>query len=346
MIQIIKRYVTNNMHFKNNRVITVKGLTLHSVGCPQPNPDVFVKQWDTTSNKYLTQLVIGTEKAYEVLPCLETKGKAVFCWQVGSANAYMIGAEMTEPSTIKYTGGSTWVDRDPAKTKAFVLKTYANAVDVFAQLCLFHGLDPLKDGVILSHSECYKRGIGTNHGDVEHIWKKFGLTMNQFRQDVKTAMDNMSSGTETPAQPLPQTPSNQPIQVGDIVRLASNAVWYNGSKIADWVKKQDWVVKSVKGDRVVIDKNVKGTNSICSPVNSKYLTVVESPFKPYMVRVLIEDLNMRTGPDVSFDRIAYIPKGVYTIVEEKGKWGRLKAPQSYNGKYVNAWIHLDYVTKV
>ena len=64
------------------------------------------------------------------------------------------------------------------------MATYKNAVDIFAQLCKFHGLDPLADGVILSHKECHARGIGTNHGDVEHIWNKFGLSMDQFRKDA------------------------------------------------------------------------------------------------------------------------------------------------------------------
>lgn len=257
-MKITKKYVTNNMHYKNNKIVNVKRLVLHSVGCPQPNPDIFIKQWNTSTNKYLSQMIIGVDKAYECLPCMVTKGKAVFCWHVGNANSASIGIEMTEPSTIKYTGGSNWKDLNPAKTKEHVLATYDNAVDVFAKLCEFHGLDPLADGVILSHSECYKRGIGTNHGDVEHIWSKFGLTMNQFRKDVKSAMDST----------------------------------------------------------------------------------------PFLVKVSIDNLNMRTGAGTNYNRIGYIPKGIYTIVELKGNWGRLKSQQLYEGKYRDAWIHIGYTTRV
>jgi hypothetical protein len=167
---------------------------------------------------------------------------------------------MTEPSTIKYTNGSLWIDLDPVKTKAHVMATYKNAVNTFAKLCKFHNLDPLADGVILSHSECYKRGIGTNHGDVEHIWNKFGLSMSKFRADVKEKM-----GKST---------------------------------------------------------------------------------KPYLVKVSINDLNMRTGPATVYRRIGYIPQGVYTIVEIKAEWGRLKSKQKYNGENVDAWIHLGYTTKL
>lgn len=264
-MQLIKKYVTNNRHYKINRIINVKRLVLHSVGTPQPNPDVFVNIWNTTTNKYLAQIVIGTDKAYEVLPCTTTKGKAVFCWHVGNANSSSIGAEMTEPSTIKYTGGANFVDLNPDKTKAHVIATYKNAVDIFAQLCKFHGLNPLADGVILSHKECHARGIGTNHGDVEHLWNRFGLSMDQFRKDVANAMGNIAQ------KPQQQT---------------------------------------------------------------------------FRVKVSIDDLNMRTGPGTNNPRIGYIPVGVYTIVETNGNWGRLKAQQKYNGKWVDAWIHLGYTTRV
>lgn len=96
---------------------------------------------------------------------------------------------MTEPATIKYTGGASWIElSDGSNTKAVVLKNYRNAVEYFAYLCQKFGWNPEKDGVILSHSEGHARGYATNHADVEHIWKKYGLTMDQFRKDVKAAM--------------------------------------------------------------------------------------------------------------------------------------------------------------
>jgi hypothetical protein len=104
---------------------------------------------------------------------------------------------MCEPATIKYTGGANFTDNDPANTKAVVMRTYAAAVELFAFLAKQYGLDPLADGVIISHKEGCSLGIASNHGDPEHLWGKFGLTMNQFRADVKAAM--------TPAQPFKGT---------------------------------------------------------------------------------------------------------------------------------------------
>ena len=65
-------------------------------------------------------------------------------------------------------------------------------------LCKKYNLNPTADGVIISHSEGYKRGIASNHGDPEHLWRGLGLsyTMAGFRKDVKEAMDGTSSSIE------------------------------------------------------------------------------------------------------------------------------------------------------
>ena len=57
-------------------------------------------------------------------------------------------------------------------------------------LCEKYDLDPLKDGVIISHAEGYKRGLASNHADPTHLWDKLGTgyTMDGFRKDVKAAM--------------------------------------------------------------------------------------------------------------------------------------------------------------
>jgi hypothetical protein len=71
-----------------------------------------------------------------------------------------------------------------------VKRTYESAVELFAYLCKEYNLDPLADGVIISHKEGHSRGIATDHGDPEHLWKGVGLsyTMDGFRADVKAKM--------------------------------------------------------------------------------------------------------------------------------------------------------------
>jgi hypothetical protein len=56
-----------------------------------------------------------------------------------------------------------------ATAKAVAKRTYEAAVELFAMLCKKYSLDPLADGVVISHREGHSRGIASNHGDPEHL---------------------------------------------------------------------------------------------------------------------------------------------------------------------------------
>ena len=116
----------------------------------------------------------------------------------GACNNTHIGVEMCEPACIKYTGGSTFTCSNMEEAKAVAKRTYEAAVELFAMLCKEFDLDPLADGVIISHVEGHKRGIASNHGDPEHLWRQLdmGYTMDGFRKDVKAAMKEKVSGTQ------------------------------------------------------------------------------------------------------------------------------------------------------
>lgn len=73
------------------------------------------------------------------------------------------------------------------------------------------------------------------------------------------------------------------IKKGDVVSIAKDAKYYGGVKdIPDWVIAKQWIVTGVSGSRVVVDKSVDGKNSINSPIDAKYLTVVgaDEPWTP------------------------------------------------------------------
>ena len=65
---------------------------------------------------------------------------------------------------------------------------------------------------------------------------------------------------------------------------------------------------------------------------------------PFLVKVIISDLNIRKGPGTDYGRVQFIPIGVYTIMEVRsGKgssagWGRLKSGIG--------WISLDFVRRI
>ena len=61
--------------------------------------------------------------------------------------------------------------------------------------------------------------------------------------------------------------------------------------------------------------------------------------KPYLVKVGIPDLNIRTGPGVTFPRTGkFTGVGTFTIVEEQDGWGKLKSGAG--------WICLKYTSRI
>ena len=206
-MNLIQSFLTKNPCYTCGRTITPKGLMLHSVGCPQPSAAVFVRNWNKASyDRACVHAFIdaNTGDVHQTLPW-NRRGWHCASGKKGSGNNTHIGVEMCEPSCIKYTGGATFTCSDPAAAKAAVTQTYNAAVELFAMLCKQFGLDPMKDGVILSHKEGCARGIASNHGDPEHLWNQLGTgyTMNGFRAAVKAAMG--AGGVTTPGTPAKPT---------------------------------------------------------------------------------------------------------------------------------------------
>ena len=207
MVNIVKSYLTNNPCYNTKRMIKVQGLMLHSIGCPQPNAQVFIKNWNNKSyGNACVHGFIDNTGCYITLPCMEETatskpGYAHRGWHAGkgskgSANNSYLGFEMTEPSCIKYVGGATFTCSDVPKAQAFVKKNLENAVELFARLCIYHNLDPLGKDVIICHAEGYKLGLASNHGDVFHLFNQLNMnyTMDNFRQDVYNKVQELKYG--------------------------------------------------------------------------------------------------------------------------------------------------------
>lgn len=195
-INIVESIVTANKCYQVGAPLSPQGLMLHSIGVPQPNAAVMAQNYNqyrpNGQSVCVHAFVQRDGTVYQTLPW------TVQAWHCGgSANGTHIGIEMTEPASIVYTGhGAEWRDLDPEATETHIRGTYAAAVELFAQLCTQFDLDPLADGAIISHSEGRMRGVASAHADPEHLWKPFGLTMYEFRQDVYKAMHSTEEEEE------------------------------------------------------------------------------------------------------------------------------------------------------
>lgn len=348
-MKLVKSIMTKNPCYSKGRKLDngVQGLMLHSVGCSQPKALAFINSWNTPS--YDRACVHGFIDAndgtiYQTLPW-NWRGRHAG----GAANSTHIGIEMCEPDCIKYSGGATFTCSDTTKAKEMVKRTYEAAVELFAMLCKQFSLNPLKDGVIISHAEGYKRGIASNHGDPDYLWSqlKTGYTMDTFRKDVAAKLSGGVANPEPSGTPdkkdikMPKCPFRVKVIIEDLNfrSLPSKKGNINGQ-----TGKGTFIITEVKNGWGHL-KSGAGWIYLANPNYCTILSTVvekeEKPVKqcPYMVRVSIDDLCIRTGPGITYTWTGkYTGKGKFTIVEVAGNWGRLK-----NGA---GWISLAYCTEV
>lgn len=273
--------LTENACYKAGRKITVKGIMVHSTGANNPNLKRYVgpddgllgknqynNHWNTYHpggrevcvHAFIGKLKDGTIATYQCLPW-DHRG-----WHAGgSANNTHIGFEICE---------------DGLTDASYFKKVYQEAVELCAYLCKEYGLTEKN---IICHSEGYRQGVASNHGDVMHWFPKHGKSMDTFRADVK-ALLTASKPAEKPAE----KPADTTIDKGDLVKITGTK-YYNGKTIPGWVKNKNWYVHSLKGDRVVINESEDGKNAIMSPVNIKDLALVgAAPKETYRIHTVVK----------------------------------------------------------
>lgn len=331
-MKLVKSILTKNPCYTAGKKITVKGLMLHSVGCPQPNAAVFIKNWNSESydRACVHGFIDGNDGTiYQTLPW-NHRG-----WHGGgSSNNTHIGVEMCEPACIKYTSGATFTCSDTATAKAVAKRTYEAAVELFAYLCKEYNLDQTADGVIVSHAEGYKRGIASNHGDPEHLWNQLntGYTMDGFRKAVKAAMRTEAAQLESGTTSYPE-------------KLTSG--YYRVRKTWTDSKSQLGAYRVLANAKAKAEENTgysvfdNDGNVVYAPSAAKTEASTETTaFEPYRVRISIANLNIRKGPGTNYDKTGqFTGVGVFTIIAESDgegatKWGKLKSGAG--------WISLDY----
>ena len=220
-------------------------------------------------------------------------------------------------------------------------KAYASLINLVTDICQRNGIKELKwkadkslIGQVDKQNMTVHRWFANKSCPGTYLYNKMGEIASEVNKRLNPVV----------TQPTPNTDSA--IKVGSTVKISDGATYYTGKKVPAWVIKKEWIVSEIKGDRVVIDKSTDGQNSIASPINAKFLTIVgvtqTSPattFKPYMVRIKVAALNIRDGAGTNHDITGCIrDRGVYTIVDESNGWGKLKSGAG--------WISLKYTHKI
>lgn len=192
-MRLHKALLTRNDCYLRGRTIRPRGVMVHSTGANNPYLRRYIapddgrlgapspRHWNQGGvgacvHAMIGKLADGSVAVYQTLPW-NMRG-----WHCGrSGNDTHIAFEICE---------------DGLTDEGYFQATYQAAVELTAYLCKLYRLDPQADGVVLCHSEGYARGIASNHADVMHWWRKFGVDMNDFRRDVAAEMRGGDDMTE------------------------------------------------------------------------------------------------------------------------------------------------------
>lgn len=230
-MNLLKCILTNNKCYKSGKIITPKGVMVHSTGANNPtlkryvqplskdvegayDPDratllkllgtnQYTNDWNHTDREacvhaFIGKLEDGSVATVQTLPW-NMKG-----WHAGtgtsgkSANSTHIAYEICE---------------DDLTSKSYFEKTKNEAVELTAMLCKLYNLDPLADGAIICHQDGYKRGIACNHGDIYGWWPKYKYTMDDFRAEVNALVHKVEP--KPVPVPEPEVPLAPQPDLGD-----------------------------------------------------------------------------------------------------------------------------------
>lgn len=220
----VQCFLTNNPCYKGTKPMTVKGVLWHSTGANNKNVKRYVQpskdnpkydeliaylgknqynnSWNNTTRKVGVNAFIGVVASGKV-ETIQTMPWDWRPWGCGSGS--------------KGSCNNGWIQfeicEDGLQNKAYFEEVYKEACELTAYMCKMFNLDPqgtTKNGsvtvpVIICHADSNKLGLGSNHGDVLHWFKKYGKTMQDVRDDVQKLM-NAGSPVVKPPVPAPAVP--------------------------------------------------------------------------------------------------------------------------------------------
>lgn len=206
-MKLLTCILTQNDCYKVKQTITPQGIMVHSTGADNPNLKRYVQplagdadhaailaRLGTNQNKndwnragldvcvhgFIGRLEDGSVASVQTLPW-DHRG-----WHAGTGAS----GESANDTHISFE-----ICEDGLTDPDYFRLVYREAVELTAYLCRQYGLDPLKDGVVICHSEGFRRGTASNHADVEHWFPRHGKSMDDFRAD--TAAELVKPGPES-----------------------------------------------------------------------------------------------------------------------------------------------------
>lgn len=328
----------NSTCYKGTSKMQIKGVLWHSTGANNTWLKRYVQPYegDADYNEAIAKLGKNVNKNdWNHI----TRQAGLNAW-VGKMGDGVVGCAQTMPwdyrpwgcgSGPKGSCNDGWIQfeicEDGLTNETYLKQVYEEACQLTAYLCKKYNIDPngtvnfkgVNVPTILCHADSNALGLGSNHGDINHWFPKFGKSMATVRADVAKLMNATSSSASS---------NNSNSSTTKIQLYRIRKTWADS-------KTQMGAYSSLENAKNACDK--LGGDYKVFDAEGKIIYTPAKPFKPYVVRVNVEKLNVRAQPNNTSKVKMVLNKGAYTIVEEKNGFGKLKSGAG--------WIDLAYTTK-
>ena len=237
------------------------------------------------------------------------------------------------------------VASDTTEPYAVTDKAYAALIELCADICKRNGIKKL-----LWKADKSLIGQVDKQNMTVHRWFANkscpGKYLYDRHYDIAAEVNKRLGASDTVVE---NTPIEKPktVKVGDVVTFTGK-YHYVSSNSTNPIQARNGKAKITsiyaKGKHpyhLVREKG--GTSNVYGWVDATDIWELniaqETSFTPYLVKVTATALNIRKGAGTNYGVVGCIKdKGVYTIVEEKNGWGKLKSGAG--------WISLSYTQKV
>lgn len=201
--------MTNSTCYKQTRKMDIKGVLWHSTGANNKTIKRYVQP--SENDKNCQSLIAKIGKNTSRTDWNHSSQQAgVNAW-IGALADGSVAAVQTLPWNYRPWGcgsgpkgscNTGWIQfeicEDNLSDPNYFAKVYKEACELTAYLCKTYNINPNGsvnvNGVtvptILCHQDSYQLGLGSNHADVYHWFKKYGKDMATVRKDVTALMQS------------------------------------------------------------------------------------------------------------------------------------------------------------
>lgn len=201
--------MTNSTCYKQTRKMDIKGVLWHSTGANNKTIKRYVQPSENDKNYQSLITKIGKNTSRTDWNH-SSQQAGVNAW-IGALADGSVAAVQTLPwnyrpwgcgSGSKGSCNTGWIQfeicEDNLSDPDYFAKVYKEACELTAYLCKTYNINPNGsvnvNGVtvptILCHQDSYQLGLGSNHADVYHWFKKYGKDMATVRKDVTALMQS------------------------------------------------------------------------------------------------------------------------------------------------------------